>query len=341
MLALSVVLAGCDGSDVPSPDSPSAGSPQASTAPREQVWPRWDGQAAPDDGRLAPSIPDVIRPPLSSPSLRELPGEAVAALAHSRTRLVQLLGTDGAWRSVPLPGQGETGIDLSPAGTRVVVYERDGFPAVTYDLTTGRATELELPDGLDAGHLAQWRFLDEDSLLFLDDAGSQVVDAATGRAEPAAFRGNVLAVDQAGEVLTGPGKGGPAVLHDHRGGTDHRLSTERIGTVLSIAADDDVVAAVARVGEEESVVLADRATLAPLARLPLGKDRADYGTFDLRVMAISTDGTVLLSKVAFLTKTQSVLAWDPTTGVVTEVSYQYRRPLNVALADDYLRERSG
>src|SRR5690606_37034722 len=112
----------------PTPTDTSTTAPPT-TAPEqpdsgEKVWPRWDprdvDQLPAASDQVAPAIPDVIDPPASSPMLADDP-VASAVLAVEQDGLVQVLGNDGGWRTVPIDGRWPV-LTLSPSGTQLAIY---------------------------------------------------------------------------------------------------------------------------------------------------------------------------------------------------------------------------
>src|SRR4051812_21721100 len=144
--------------------APATHGPSPSAGPH--VWPTWDPQdvdslpRAPEN--VAPALPDRMQPPAGAPLLAHDPvAAAVAVTVIDGT--VQVLGTDGAWRTVAVPGVGPnvTAV-LSPAGTRLVVKPDgpDVAGTTVVELATGRGHPLSAPPDFRPFD-ASWTFVDE------------------------------------------------------------------------------------------------------------------------------------------------------------------------------------
>ncbi|GEP39839.1 hypothetical protein NPS01_35020 [Nocardioides psychrotolerans] len=313
------------------PPPPSATS--MPSAPALAPAPTWDPRDVDDlpaaAAQVVAALPEVIDPPPSSPLLADDPvGSAIVAVEERGT--AQVLGTDGAWRTVPLDGRYPR-IALSPGGTRLAVYyyvdteDPDHTYAVTvHDLATGGSTVLQPPSGFVPWDDTGWSFLDEDLLLLNSGQASYAVPLATGAAEPRPYRAGLSrTVDPDGDVLVSPDWSERNVLLDYAGATPREVSMEQTGRLARIVADDDTVVGTSYENGPFAVYVADRATLTPQASLPILDPEANYSNWGLGPQALLDDGTVLL-RVAALGGGRAtgfrLVLWDPADGALSVVS---------------------
>lgn len=136
-----IAVAGRLGGD-PAPEPMPAPSP-----PTRTVEPRFDprdvGSMPAAAESAAPLLPDVLDVPDLAPHVEDDPVDA-AVLSIDDGADVLLLGTDGRWRCVVVPGKtGARAPVLNPDGTHLSVAVGDGF--VVVDLATGTQTHKPHP----------------------------------------------------------------------------------------------------------------------------------------------------------------------------------------------------
>lgn len=317
-------------------------SPTVAADDGEKVWPRWDPRdahelpAAPD--RTAPTLPDVIDPPNSSPSLRDHPLDA-GVLVHERDGIAQVLGVDGGWRTIRLHGA-HPEARLSPDGTRVVVYDIDDSrgPATVHTLATGAVDVVDPPPSFEPWDYTTWSFLDAHSLLLTSGRSAYEIEVETGESEALPYRPRLSqTVDPTGKLLVAAGWTKPNVLYDYADGSERAISMDSTGRLTAIQANGELVVGTSYDGRPFSLVLADRATLTPRTSLPLRDHDSNYSNGGLGVLALRDDGTVLF-RVAVFGRGGGfrVVAWDPSTGEISLVS-RTLRDARVSFAHGLLR----
>ncbi len=317
----------------PTPDPTPAPSPSVRDDDVEKVWPEWDPRevdrlpAAPD--RVAPALPRTIAPPASSPPLADAPIDA-AVVAVEQDGVAQVLGSGGEWRTVPVAGRHPV-LALSPSGTRLAIsYYPDGDPSghdygvTTYDLASGSAAYVPVPDGFVPRDDTGWSFRDDDTLLLVTGARAYAVDAASGEtSETFAPSGIESTLDPDGAWLTSADFDQPNVLTDYAGGAPREVSMDLTGRLSRLQANADTVVGTTYDDQQYSVVVADRETLTPQHRLPVLDPEANYSNWGLGTLALTDDGTVLL-RVAKIDRSgghgSRVVAWRPSTGELSVVS---------------------
>lgn len=282
--------------------------------------PRWDPRdvddLAPAAANVAPALPDVVDPPATATPLAEDPVDA-AVLSVRGSDALQLLATDGTWRSVPLPSQ-HGGAELTADGTRLAVDTETGVDI--WELPTGMRTRLANPEGYTPREYLSWVWIDNSTLLFDDpEPGGWLIDAASGQAQRVPYPIDSLSrtVDADGVVVQSTDFGRPAQLVDWASGEPRRVDMTGIGRLSTIHADADTVVGTSG----SSVVVADRADLAPRYVLPLRDPEANYADGKLPVVAVLVDDTVLLQVPVFDDQfSWRLVAWDPRTGELTRVT---------------------
>lgn len=117
---------------------------ESTTVPIGQA--RWDPREVESlsvaSDQVAPLLPDTLDVPDLAPHVEDDPVDA-AVLSVDDGADVLLLGTDGRWRCVVVPGKAGPAPFLSADGTRLAVPVADGV--VTVDLTTGERSRRPLP----------------------------------------------------------------------------------------------------------------------------------------------------------------------------------------------------
>lgn len=158
--------------------------PPATRTPTESVGPPWWVPRAVESlpaasGDVAPLLPAVMKVPDLAPHVEDDPVDA-AVLSVDDGVDVLLLGSDGRWRCVVVPGKSQQPRPaLSPGGTSLAVATSGGF--VTVDLATGTQSHRSLPSGfVPAGGPAWMWWLDERRLLIIDGAGGWEIDVERG-----------------------------------------------------------------------------------------------------------------------------------------------------------------
>ncbi len=314
--------------------------PDPSGSAADRVWDQRQVDDLPAaDPSIAPRLPEEIQPPATSPLLSDAPIEA-AVLAVEQDDVVQVLSTDGEWRTVP-SAERFPGVRLSPDGTRLVLsYFGGDRGATVHDLMTGASREIALPDGYRPFDDTFWTFADDDT-LFLGggDDNNFLVDATTGAAERTRHGATVF--DPDGAAIEADCCAGPLVLRDWAGDEARDVSLDALGRLDSLAASTDGVAGASYDSGDRVVRLADRATLTPSAELRARDYSGSFGgNGGFSVLALGDDETVIL-RVARIGKGGEgfgVVAWDPGSGSLSLVS---SNPVtrSVSFADDYLRSQ--
>jgi hypothetical protein len=326
-VALLVAVVGCT-ADPPRADPRLAPETSASPAAtgRAAGEPPWDPRDVDDlpaaADQVAPWLPDVIEVPASSPALAERPVET-AVLTVREDDALQLLGTDGSWRSVPL-GRESGSAELTADGTRLAVATETGVDI--WDLPTGERTKLDNPAGFQAWEFVSWAWLDTTTLLLSDgSSGGWRVDAASGKSThvpyPASGLGWWGTVDPGGVVVESADYGRPAQLTDWASGDPRRVDMRDIGRLATIRADVDTVVGTSYDNGPFAVYVADRSDLTPRDVLRVRDHEGNYSNGGLSVLALLADGTVLL-RVAVFGKDFSwrLVAWDPSSGDLSLVT---------------------
>lgn len=327
--------AGGDRRGNPPPAAPSSQTPTTDPTPTrpasgEKVWPRWDPRdvdqlpAAPDE--IAPALPDVIDPPASSPLLGDDPVSA-AILAVLQDGVAQVLGTDGAWRTVPIDGRLPR-VTLSPNGTRLAVDyyywpTNHDYGVTVYDLATGSSRALPPPVGFKPRDTTGWSFFDEDTMLFSSGPQAYFVVVDSGETEETIIPpGMSTTLDPAGNWLASADFHQPNLLTDYAGGTPREVSMDRTGRLSHILADEDTVVGTTYDDQRYSVVVADRETLTPQFRLPVLDHDGNYSNWGLHPIAVDDDGTVILRVAAIGRQVDGfrLVAWEPRSGELSIVS---------------------
>lgn len=318
----------------------SVSRPDPSGRAADRVWDQRQVDDLPAaDPSIAPGLPDEIQPPATSPLLSDAPIDA-AVLAVEQDDVVQVLGTDGEWRTVP-SAERFPGVRLSPDGTRLVLsYFGGDRGATVHDLRTGASWETPFPDDYQPFDDTFWTFADDDT-LFLGggDDNNFLVDATTGEAERTSHGATVF--DPDGAAIEVACCGGPLVLRDWAGEEARDVSLEGLGRLDSLAVSTDGVAGASYDSGDRVVRLADRATLTPRAELRTRDYSSSFGgNGGFSVLALAEDGTVIL-RVARIGRSGegfAVVAWAPGSGSLSLIS---SNPVarSVAFADDFLRDQ--
>lgn len=328
--------------------TPSAPETNTTPVPQEKTWPKWNPRDVDDlppaADRVAPALPEVINPPDSSPAIVDDPVDTAVAVV-AQENLIQVLGTDNDWRTVPVEDQYPQAM-LSPGGTRLSVtyYAKYDTGATIHDLGTGESWVVPFPDDYRPFDGTTWTFVDEDTLL-LQGGTAWLVDVRTGAAErlPEGIGGGLsTAVDPLGGLLVSAQWGTPNILVDYAEGAARKVSMQRTGRLSALRADTDTVVGTSYDGRPFAVVVADRSTLTPKVSLPIVDTDANYSNGGLGTLALTDDGTVLL-RVAMLGRDVQglrVVAWDPTTGDLSLVS-RTDETAAVDFAEDLLRASGG
>jgi hypothetical protein len=263
------------------------------TLARDLVAPRtWnprkvdDLPPAPDD--LVPGLPAVLDVPSSTTALADDPVEAAVLTVEKRGAL-QLLGTDGRWRHVPLRSRSGS-VELTRDGTRLLVGTEVSVDV--WDLGTATRRSVPVPDGHQRSDFVVWQWLDDRTLL-LD--GSWRIDAETGDAVQGRVPEGPYVVDDAGEIYEFEW-GGPMTLLQVRG-----------DTVAGIGWSDRT--------QSLAVTVADRADGSIRDVLAVQDDgQTTYGNGGLSVQALLADGTVLLRVLLHPADPEiRFVAWQPET----------------------------
>jgi len=319
VLVLAIALVGqLNRRDVDSAPPVTASPP--TTDIRQGPWdPRDADKLPPAAADVAPTLPDVVDPPASATPLAADPVDA-AVLSFSGKNGVELLATDGTWRSVP-PGSEYGGAELTRDGTRLAVETETGVDI--WDLPTGERTRLANPKGYRSWDVYPiWAWIDNSTLLFDDpNPGGWLVDMASGEATRVPYPNDSgwRTVDADGAVVQSLDFGKPAQLVDWAGGEPRRVDMSGIGRLSTIHADADTVVGTSG-ATGSTVVVANRADLAPLHVLPLVDPGANYADGKLSIAALLDDGTLLLQVPVFGAEfSWRLVAWDPRSGELTRV----------------------
>jgi hypothetical protein len=269
---------------------------------------------------IAPAIPEVIEPPSEATPLSGNPVDAVVLSVYGNKEL-QLLATDGSWRSVPA-SSGYPSADLTADGTQVVVETETGVDV--WNVRTGERTTLPNPEGYSPWDYLAWEWIDNATLL-LDDGGSGgwLVAISSGEATHVPYPTGSLShvVDSAGVVVESADWGTPASLVDWAGGERRRVDMSGIGRLSSLQADSDTIVGTSYENGPFSVYVADRADLTARHVLPVRDRDANYSNGGLSVAALLDDGTVLLQVAVFGDEFGwRLVAWDPSSGELTRVA---------------------
>lgn len=319
VLVLAIALVGQlnrrDGDSAPSvtPSTPT-------TDIRQGPWdPRDVDELPPAAADVAPALPDVVDPPASPTPLAADPVDA-AVLSFSGKDGVELLATDGTWRSVP-PGSVYGGAELTKDGTRLAVETETGVDI--WDLPTGERTRLANPQGYRPWDVYPfWAWIDNSTLLFDDPKpGGWLVDSASGQATrvPYPIDSGSRTVDAEGVVVESSDFGKPTQLVDWAGGVPRRVDMTGIGRLSTIHADADTVVGTSG-SSGASVVVANRGDLAPRHVLPLVDPEANYADGKLSIAALLDDGTLVLQVPVYDDAfSWRLVAWDPRSGELTRV----------------------
>lgn len=295
--------------------------PVTPSPPRTDItqgpWgPRDVDELPPAAADVAPALPDVVDPPVSATPLAADSVDA-AVLSFRGNDDVELLATDGTWRSVPLDSEyGDS--ELTRDGTRLAVETETGVDI--WDLPTGERTRLANPQGYRPRDVYPiWAWIDNSTLLFDDpNPGGWLVDSASGEATrvPYPFDSGSRTVDAAGVVVESSDFGKPARLVDWAGEVPRWVDMTGIGRLSTIHADAETV-----VGTSGAkVVVANRVDLAPRHVLPLVDPEANYADGKLPIAALLDDGTLLLQVPVFGDEfSWRLVAWDPRSGELTRV----------------------
>ncbi len=312
------------------PTSPSQTPSVSSSTPTDSTGrTRWDPTTVDDlppaDPTIAPALPELVDPPESSPLVTDEPIDA-AVVAVEDKGAIQILSTDGSWRSVATTEQSPRA-HLSPEGTRLVVdyYADTEVGATVYDLASGSTQQVPFPAGYRGWDFQSWSFVDEATLLFDDLDGGFLIDLVSGDVERVPFPTQFSwTVDPAGVVVESADVDGPSSVTEWSGGEARTVRTSE--TLERIHANADSVAATSYDRRQFSLVVADRQTLTPQSVLRLGDGRGNTsGAFSnggLGVLALAADGTVLM-RVAVPDEGPDgfrVAAWEPGAGELSLVS---------------------
>lgn len=271
-------------------------------------------------------------------SLGNDPVPAAVAVVVRGARL-QVLGTDGGWRTVPV-GTATPRPELSPDGTRLAVASDHAEAGVTVvELRTGQSRTVPAPAGYRPDDGAAWTFVDEQTLLLQNHLHAWFVDVNTGAAHqaPDALHGGLwTAVGADQTVLVSADWQKPNVLTQYQLQTVTTVSMNRTGRLTSVQADGDSVAGTTYDDRPLSLVVADRGTLTPLAWQPVVDDEGNYSP-GLHTLSVTDQGLVLFRFATVGAAADiRVVAWDPDTGQLFRVS-RTRGLLDISFASDLLR----
>jgi hypothetical protein len=267
------------------------------------------------------------------------PVPAAVAVVVRGTR-VQVLGTDGGWRTVPVD-TATPRPELSPDGTRLTVASDHPEAGVTVvELRTGQSRTVPAPAGYRPDDGTAWTFVDEQTLLLQNHQHAWFVDANTGaahRARDELHSGQWTAVGADGTVLVSADWQEPNVLTQYRGQSVTTVSMNHTGRLTSVQVDGVLAAGTTYDDRPFSLVVADQATLTPIAWQPVIDHEGNYSP-GLHALTVTDQGLVLFrfATVGAGTADIRVMAWDPDTGQLYRVS-QTRGLLDIGFAADLLR----
>jgi hypothetical protein len=285
----------------------------------------WDPRGVDDlpaaDVSVAPLLPDVLVVPPSAPRLADRPLRA-AVLTVREDDALYLLGVDGSWRSVPPPAPGDSA-ELTRDGTRLAVERPAGVDV--WDLRSGEQTRWAAPRQHRPWDYTAWRWVDDDTLLLDDLRGGWKVDTLSGSADRVPYpleTSYYWTVDADGAVVESADWGHPSVLTDWAGGVQRSLAMAPTGRLATLRADADTVVGTSYELRPFAVYVADRLDLTPRHVLPVLDHEGNYSNGGLSVLALLSDGTVLLRVSVFGGPEMSwrLVAWDPRTDSLAVVT---------------------
>ena len=195
------------GDDRPTGNETSTTSRDTNPSPKP-VHSRWDPLTVVDQPSHQTVLPARLTPPDNVPSVAKKPMTAAVVAWPEKGKDLRLLGSDGAWRSLPGTAALVTDNTLEPAlshdGRQVAMSTNDGILIV--QVTTGARRTIPLPKGI----AAPWEFVPE--LLWLPDEKGFVVlhwkepwivgfDGKAAKAPYNGTQGMGLAVDTIGSIV--------------------------------------------------------------------------------------------------------------------------------------------
>lgn len=189
-------------------DKESSSTSNDTNPPPKPVHSRWNPLTVVDLPSHRTVLPARLTPPTNAPSVVKEPMTAAVVAWPEKGKDLRLLGTDGAWRTVPGTADVVTDNTLEPAlsndGRQVAMSSDDGILVV--DVTSGDRRTIPLPKEI----AAPWEFVPE--LLWLPEEKGFVVlhrkepwvVGLDGKAAKAPYDGTHsmgLAVDTVGSII--------------------------------------------------------------------------------------------------------------------------------------------